>query len=82
MNLEHIDSFSIPEWSVCALEYGDFSGLTYDEINQINTFATDYPQDKYLWHWERTFHFSNSPAFGLPCECVDVLIYERAKETL
>jgi hypothetical protein len=80
MNLEHIDSVSIPDWAICALVYGDHSGLTDKESRQVDEFAADYPQDKFHWHWEMTPHFSNRPAFGLPCECVDLLIYELETE--
>jgi hypothetical protein len=81
MNIDHVDSVSIPDWAICALEYDDYSGLTDQEAEQVKAFVKDYPAGRFFWHWEMTPHFSQSPAFGLPCECVDLLIYEMTEET-
>ena len=75
--LKHYDSLSVPEWAVCAIEYGDFSGLTRGECKQISYFLDDWPNDRFYIEWGYERYFSNNPAFGLPCDCIDAVIYER-----
>lgn len=71
------NTFSIPSWAVCAIEYGDYSGLSDDEIRQIEDFFEDFPCDKFTIQWGEDEYFSNSPAFGLPCTCIDAEFYEH-----
>ena len=75
--LEHYDSLSIPEWAVCAIVYGDFSGLTRKECKQLSYFLEEWPNDRFHIEWGYERYFSNNPAFGLPCQCIDAVIYER-----
>lgn len=76
MRLEHFDSLSFPAWALCAFHYGEESDLTDEEIAQVQSFAEEYPADRFALHFENGEYFSNRPAFGLPCECVDVMVYE------
>ena len=76
------DAFSVPEWALCAIEYGDYSGLSDEEIAQVEQFSKEWPTDRYYIEWGYDRYFSNNPAFGLPCECLDAGIYEREEVQL
>lgn len=64
--------YSIPTWAICALEYGDYSGLNDEDIKNIESFLDGLPELGGTFTYNDEKYFSNSPAFGLPCDCVDV----------
>ena len=85
------DVMPIPEWALCALANGDFTGLTDDEIRMVNTFTNE-------WEWvsekpdhyvdggipgekigESTPYFTKYPQFGLACDVVDCYCRRRQK---
>lgn len=70
----------IPSWSLCFIEYGDNSGLTDEDVQQVNDFYESYrkhgkviqgiyPINDESENFES--YFSSSPAFGLPGDVVD-----------
>lgn len=65
---------NFPSWSICALEYGDFEGLENEEIKQVNRFAEKYAGA--YFEYSSDSHFSNSPEFGLACDCVILTVYK------
>ena len=73
--IAYYNTYSIPEWAVCAIEYGDFSGLSEEEISLIEGFLEDFPLDRFTIQWGSDQCFSNNPAFGLPCTCIDAEFY-------
>jgi hypothetical protein len=75
--VKYWDTLSIPEWAVCAIEYGDFSGLSDEEESLINGFFEDFPLSRFTIQWGNDRFFSNNPAFGLPCTCIEAEIYEH-----
>ena len=79
MNYDHVDSFSVPEWAVSAIEYGDYSDLESDEIEQVRSFAEKYPSNRFYIEWGSYPYFSKRPAFGIPTMCTDAVIWEKVE---
>ena len=63
------DTFDIPSWAVNAIEYGDYSGLSEDDIALVKKFM-EGRSARHSWDFENTSGFNSSPAFGLPCGTV------------
>ena len=42
-NIQSIEEATIAECFVCAIEYGDYSGLTDEEESQLNYWLENYP---------------------------------------
>jgi len=79
--IKYWNTLSIPEWAVCAIEYGDYSGLCDNEIALIEGFFQDFPCDQFTIQWGNDRFFCYFPAFGLPCTCIDAEIYEQVTKT-
>lgn len=71
----------IPTWALCYLINSDPSGMTDEEINEVDTWCKDNgisvvctASDK---EGESEPYFTHYPAFGLPCDVIDcnVIIY-------
>lgn len=75
--IKYWNTLSIPEWAVCAIEYGDYSGLSDSDIEALEGFFADFPCDRFTIQWGSDRFFTNNPAFGLPCECIDADFYEH-----
>ncbi len=70
--LEKLHTLTVPEWAVCAIEYGDFSGLTEDEIGLVERFVTTEiaGQD---WEWGAEIGFARENDLGgLACNVVEI----------
>ena len=79
--MKHIGSYKIPEYAICAIEYGDYTGLTDEDEKQIKDFlAKEFPKGFVVdWHSnesEGEAYFSHCPAFGLATTVVDADFYE------
>lgn len=68
---------NVPQWAVCGLVYGDWSGRT----NEDKAMAKNYVNGLVRDGWsilapidETENEFCSSPAFGLPCSTVDMQI--------
>jgi hypothetical protein len=75
--IKYWNTLSIPEWAACAIEYGDFSGLSYQETETVLQFIENLPFQAFSIQWGNDREFCNNPAFGLPCTCIDAEIYEH-----
>lgn len=73
-----IGTYKIPEYAICAIEYGDFSGLSEEDEQKIKDFLGREFQNGYVVDWEPQGepYFSSKPAFGLPTTVVDADFYE------
>ena len=73
-------TFTIPAWAVCAIEYGDFSGLSDTDESQVNEFtemlnerfghrlfSIEYGQEVYFRNFN-DFH-------NLGDDCVDCKVF-------
>lgn len=75
--LEYTETFTIPEWSVAYLEYGDSSGLTSDEIAQIERFEARlgaYGEHSFEWGNDIGFCTENDIG-GLACNCIELHLF-------
>lgn len=79
--MKYIGKYKIPEYAVCAIEYGDYTGLTDEEKREIIDFMSDnFPNGCVVdWHGntpEGEAYFSTAPEFGLPTNVIDADFYE------
>lgn len=81
MKAQVYDTYNFPAYAVCPFEYGN--PLDNEEDNQnliewemslrLNIFQAGYRLAS-IGFGESEF-FSNNPCFGLPCNCVDAVVY-------
>lgn len=74
--MELIGTYKIPEYAVCAIEYGDYTGLTDEEEREIRYFLSkEFPNGFVVdWHGNEPDvepYFSPSPAFWLGTNDID-----------
>jgi len=74
MGLKHTDTCIIPEYALCYLAYGDKSRMTELDIVRADSWMKKY--DKPVFDFDEEEFFCSCPAFGLPCECVEVHVWE------
>lgn len=75
--MKYLATENIPTWAVCYIEYGNdcADGLTDEEIKMVDDFLNSYGCGLVFEYSEEQF-FTSSPAFGLPCDCVEANIYQ------
>lgn len=66
---------NIPQWSICYIAYGDDSGLTTEDKEQVDNFLLDLHREGWKLD-ERPIEgsentFCRYPLFGLACSTVD-----------
>lgn len=73
--IELLDTYKIPTYAICALEYGDYSGLNDEDIDNINKFQEMLGKKcplGYILDWDRKMLdspcFTLDPVFGLPAD--------------
>lgn len=67
---------NIPEWALCALEFGMYDNLTEDEIAMVKDFQSQFKHGYVMEvDWD-TRGFSSYPDFGKPCDTYEVTFYE------
>lgn len=77
-------NFKIPEWSLPAVFYKDYSGLFGNDVTFLESWkAYIYVKQKSLKAKDYCViiedkcqepYFDNNPAFGLPCNVVDCVV--------
>ena len=67
-NLKEIGTYDVPEWALCAMENGDFDGLTDEEERMAKDFLEEKFPEGYVSNidWDNYKEFNFSPAFGEP----------------
>lgn len=78
--MERIGTYSIPTYAICAIEYGDFSGVNDEDEKIIKEFLESEFHNGFVADWHTNEpdgepYFSRFPAFGLACEVVDADFY-------
>ena len=65
-HLKDLGTYDIPEWALCAMENGDYEGLTDEETTALHEFMDKHFPDGYVSNidWDNPNEFNNSPAFG------------------
>lgn len=72
---------ALPTWALCYLINADPSGLTDEEINEVDNWCKDNNVSVVCTasdqEGESEPYFTHYPAFGLPCDVIDcnVIIY-------
>lgn len=74
-------TYAIPTYAVCAIEYGDYSGVdVMDEKNIKEFLEIEFPKGYVVdWHCNEPKgepYFCTYPAFGLACDVIDADFYE------
>ena len=76
------EDINFPSWALCALVNGDTTGLTEEEVKQVDSFeqeclnvvksegGTHFGQDT-----TGESYFTHYPEFGLACDCYEMTIY-------
>lgn len=73
----------IPGWALCYIEYGDKTGLTDEDIKNVDDFYKSYRKEGMEIQGiypvrdkdeDYEAYFSRCPAFGLPCDVVDCYV--------
>ena len=73
MNL--YDTYDICSAYVCAIEYGDLSGLDHeDEEKQIKEFLGTLPEN-YTFNWLNDNNFARDEISGLMADCITLEVY-------
>lgn len=78
--MKHIGQYKIPEYAICAIEYGDFTGFSEEEREIRDFLSEEFPNGFVVdWHGnepEGELYFSPCPAFGQATNVVDADFYE------
>ena len=73
-NIQLIEEVTIAEYFVCAIEYGDYSGLDDKEESQLNEWLENYPYC--IFEYGNRDEFTRCEITGLMTTCINVKIYE------
>ena len=87
MNIKHKFDYTFPSYAICALLYGDTSGMEDEEEKAFDAFLE---REKGIDVWQIKEdedgnycepYFSSDPEFGFPCDCVDVIgtVFEKGE---
>ena len=65
-HLKSLGTYDIPEWALCAMENGDYEGLTEEEENLVREFFEKTFPEGYISNidWDNYDEFNVRPAFG------------------
>lgn len=75
--MKHLGKYRIPVYAVCAIEYGDFSGMSDEDEKEIREFLDREFPNGFVVDWNgEDYYFSPFPDFGLPTTVVDADFYE------
>lgn len=64
--------YRIAEHFICAIEYGDYSGLSDEEQAQLEDFLANVPSK--LFSWGEESHFAKCDVCGLYSQVLDVTV--------
>lgn len=73
-NIQLIEEVTVAEYFICAIEYGDMSGLDDKEESQINDWLADYPSC--MFEYGESVEFAKCKITGSIGYCVNVKIYK------
>lgn len=84
MKAEYYDTVNFPSYAVCAFEYGNplenksdkiLDMLDWEMVTRVKLIKSGF--DLVSIEFGETEYFTNSPCFGLPCMCVEAVIYVK-----
>lgn len=76
-NIQLIDTCTIAEYFVCAIEYGDMSLLDDEEERLVNDWLENYPYC--MFEYGEYTEFARCEITGFMGNCVEVKIYKDMK---
>lgn len=77
----YIATYLVPTWAIPYLVNYDWSGLTGEDVEEVDEWeyrefvSCGWTCLEYCVQWEDGVDFEVQPAFGLPTDCVQVIIY-------
>lgn len=78
MRIVKQEFYQLPEYAVCYLEYGDDSGLSEEDVRNIDAWRDSLECDESPYSpsfdYGENRYFTSYPAFGLPCDCIDLTV--------
>ena len=74
MNRDYF-TYHIAEHWVCAIENGDYSGLTDDEALALDGFLETLPRNALGWHWGDEPSFAMDEISDLMANCLEGRLY-------
>ena len=75
-NIQLIETCLIAEYFICAIEYGDTTGLSDKEEIQLNDWLGNYPCSCCMFEYGESTEFAKCDITGLMSGCVTVNIYK------
>ncbi len=70
------NTYKIPTYAICYIEYGDINKLEEPDVEQIDNFIrTNFPNGFIVYWKDENPYFSSTPAFGKATEVVDADFY-------
>jgi hypothetical protein len=75
-------TYIIPVWAICAIAYGDYTGLSKYDIIGLDAFLESLDEDGF-WSWGKDEYFSRENDINsLGCTVVDAawIFSEKTKE--
>lgn len=72
------DYINFPVWAITAYEYNDYSALTPEDEEAVQTFEDKMGKNILDLTYSQERYFCHSPEFGLPCECIEARIFTEA----
>ena len=69
------DRYAIASHFACAIENGDSSGLSDDEIEELECFLDTLPMGSLTWDWSEDEQFCKDKVTGLHSSCVEGVLY-------
>lgn len=71
-----ITTEQVPTWAIPYLEYGDPSGLTEEEVEEMDEWLHDNFPRGYVCEYHDDETFTRKPLWGLACNTTTVDFYE------
>lgn len=73
---DRTETYTVPAFLICAIEYGDYSGLTDDEVSALDNFLNSLePGNRAHSYSDDTFFTARHDVDDiLACDCVEMTV--------
>jgi len=65
----------IGQYAICAIEYGDFSGVSDEDQENIEAWLADMPEGYKTFQYSDNTEFASDEISGLMADCVEYKIF-------
>ena len=69
------DTYTIAEHWACAIENGDYSGLSTNEGAELNQWLVTLPAGPLCWSWSDSSEFARDAVSGLMANCLEARLW-------